>query len=157
MRIKHLAILQARNEKGDLEGAIREGINMPIQGGGSDLHSYVSALVRADSRLISRDCNVMLSVHDSLTFEFGWPNDQYARETAWVVKEIFTDAAWNMLRPDGTPLHWRVPCEVEWGETWGTPTHKIDANGTYTVDVDYNEDEETYNRAHGGKPALVLV
>ena len=129
--ILHLAILKAMGELGDMEAAIREGINMPIQAGGSDLHSVASAATDALNILQKRGCYAIMSVHDSLTFEFGWPDNEYAVQTAWIIKNLWTDIAWNTLRSNGSPLHWRVPSEVEWGQTLGTPTFKIEADGTF--------------------------
>jgi uracil-DNA glycosylase family 4 len=113
------------------QAAVREAINFPIQSSGSDLHSYASAKVNADPALLGQGAYVIMSVHDSLTFEFDWKDEDYARKTAMIVKNKMEGIAFNMIKPDGTPLHWQVPVEVEWGQTWGTPTKKIDAHGNY--------------------------
>lgn len=134
--ITHLGILKAmaQNDRrilGVLDSAIREGINFPIQSGGSDLHSYASAEINRLDALKKRNTQVILSVHDSLSFEFEWKNEASALKTAWIIKNTMEDIAKNMLKPDGTKLDWEVPVEVEWGQKWGSPMWKIDAGGQY--------------------------
>lgn len=136
--ITHLNILKqmAKYDKrlyATLDGAVREGINFPIQSSGSDLHSYVSVKLNNLPALKKLNTEIIISVHDSLTFEFDWPDDQTALQVAWVIKQSMENAAWNMIKPDGTPLRWKVPVEVEWGKKWGTPTHVLGANGQYDV------------------------
>lgn len=127
--INYLSILKVMREPVEFEAVVREAINFPIQGGGSDLHSAASYATVFLEALRNRGCHVILSVHDSLTFEFDWPSDEYAEQTAWIIKNLWQGIAWNMIKPDGEPLNWRVPVECEWGKTWGSPTKKLSARG----------------------------
>lgn len=127
--VSYLKILKAMREFRDFESTIRELINFPIQSGGSDLHSVASAATVMLDTLRSRGCRVILSVHDSLTFEFDWPDNEYALQTAWMIKDLWANIAYNLIKPDGEPLNWKVPCEVEYGHTWGTPEFLLDARG----------------------------
>lgn len=122
-------ILRQMNEKNEVEGLFREFLNMPIQGVGTDLHSYVSVATDEWRALQARGVRAILSVHDSLTFEFDWPDNEYALQTAWLIKDFWQKLAWSMPTPEGPPLHWKVVCEVEWGKRWGTPEWKLNAGG----------------------------
>ncbi len=122
-------ILRALNENGEFEAVFREALNMPIQGGGSDLHSFASVATDYSKALQKRGCFAILSVHDSLTFEADAPDNDYVLQTAWLIRDLWAKIAWNMPLADGTPLHWKVPCEIEWGETWGSPRWKLNAHG----------------------------
>lgn len=125
-----LSLLKAMRAYGDLEGQIREMINFPIQSSGSDLHSIASYQTYASPKLKSRGCDVLISVHDSLTFESDAPDNQYVHETAWAIKDMWGDVALNTLDRNGKRLGWTVPVELEWGQRWGSPEWKLDAKGT---------------------------
>lgn len=131
--LQYLRIIKAMGEQRDYEGGLREGINFVVQSSGSDLHSVASFRAYISDKLIARGCRIILSVHDSLTFEADAPNMQYVQDTAWIVKTIFQETAQNLKHPDGTPLNWDIPCEVEWGQTWGTHTHKLNGRGELEV------------------------
>lgn len=131
--IKYLSVLKAMGQIGELEGAIRQAINFPIQSGGSDLHSMASYQTFKNESLRQRGCGIILSIHDSLTFEFDYPSEEYAKQTAWIIKDLWTKIAWETIKPNGEPLHWRVPCEVEWGKTWGSPDMKLNRDGEIEV------------------------
>lgn len=123
-------LMKAMGENNLIEGLIREHINFGIQSGGSDLHSIASRLTVVDSpALQSRGVRVILSVHDSLTFEVDAPSFEYVKQTAWIIKDLFEGVAKNLILRDGSRLGWQCPVEVEWGRTWGTPTWKLDAKG----------------------------
>lgn len=123
-------LLKDLNDKTELEGVFREAYNMPIQAGGSDLHSIVSTATNAHPLLTSRGCSIILSVHDSLVFEFAWPDDNYASQTAWIIRDLWSTLAWNIVKPDGEPLHWRVPAEGSWGRNLGSPEWMLDRKGS---------------------------
>lgn len=129
--IRYLRLLKAMGEMGALEAAIREGINFPIQSGGSDLHSATSYQILLAKVLRDRGCKLILSVHDSLTFEADAPDMDYAKHTGWIIREIFQKVAWFLTRPDGNELNWKIPCEVEIGPTWGTPELLLNAKGNW--------------------------
>ena len=126
---RHVDILRGMGENNEVEGLVRESLNMPIQAGGSDLHSYVSVSTDEYEALRERACETIMSMHDSLAFEFDWPTNDYALETAWVIKRLWEKLVWNMPTPEGEPLHWKVPVELEWGQTWGTPEYRLDSRG----------------------------
>ncbi len=125
-------ILQSMGEWRALEELIREHINFVIQSGGSDMHSIVSVLTDNFEPLQKRDCNVILSVHDSLMFDFAWPDDDYAIQTAWMIKSLWENAAKNIILKDGSRLGWQVPVEIEFGRRWGSPEIRLDAQGKVT-------------------------
>lgn len=125
----HAAIMKAMGADFDLEAYNREGVNMPIQSGGSDLHSVVSAITDAWQPLKDRQCYAIQSMHDSLAFEFYWPDDDYALQTAWMIKNLWETTARNLICPDGKPLNWQTLVECDWGLTLGTPTHHLSATG----------------------------
>lgn len=127
-----VTLLRAMNRHNDVEGLVREFQNMPVQSGGSDIHSPISVLTNEYEPLLKRGCFPIFSVHDSLTFEFDYPDEEYAKQTAWIIKSLWEETAPQLLRPDGTPLGWKLYCEVEWGSRWGSPTSKIDAKGVYS-------------------------
>ena len=77
-------------------------------------------------------------MHDSLTFEFDWPDNEYALQTAWIIKNLWQEAARTMPTPSGEPLGWNVPIELSWGKRWGSPEWQLRANG---VCVSVREDE----------------
>lgn len=127
-----IGILRLMGENTEVDAWVREFINMPIQAGGSDLHSIAS--VRTDNleALHKRGCYAIFSVHDSLTFEFDWPGEDndYALHTAWLVKNLWQETARTLPLPDGSPLGWSVPVEIQWGKKWGSPTWRLDARGS---------------------------
>lgn len=129
----HLSIIKAMGEQRDYEAAEREGINFTIQAAGSDLHSAASFRAFISKKLRARGCKIILSVHDSLTFEADAPSIEYVKDTAWIIKTIFEETARNLQHADGTPLDWHVPVEVEFGPTWGSSTHRLKANGELEV------------------------
>lgn len=122
-------ILRQMNKRNELEALVRENFNMPIQAGGSDMHSFVSVETNNYAPLLERDCLALFSVHDSLTMEASAPDNNYMVETAWILRELWQSLAWNMPTPDGSALHWKVPMEIEWGRKWGTPEWKLNARG----------------------------
>ena len=143
-RRRHISVvplLQAMRQHRDAEALLREAINFPIQAGGSDLHSIVSAATNQSTALRSRGLRTILSIHDSLTFEFDWPDNAYAQETAWMVKDLWQTLAWSIIKRDGSPLEWKVPVEVEWGRSWGSPEWKLDAKGTVQKLTDVPEED----------------
>jgi hypothetical protein len=113
----------------DLEALIREGINMPIQSGGSGLHSAVHNLSEYHPVLRARQCYPVISVHDDLTFEFYWPNQEYAETTARIIKDLWEKTANSLILQDGTRLAWQIPVEIEFGPYWGDPWYKLTARG----------------------------
>lgn len=127
--INYIDALRAMGERMEIEAAIREAINMPIQSGGSNLHSLASFQTCFNQGIRDLDCGIILSVHDSLTFELPWPDNDYVHKVAWMIRDLWQKVAWETIKPDGTPLHWRVSMECEWGQTWGTPSMKIDSDG----------------------------
>ena len=118
------SLLKACNRMYDLEALIREGYNWPIQSGGSTLHSAVNHLTEYAPVLHKRRCLAVISVHDSLTFQFYWPNDRYAETTARIIKDMWEQSAAVLILPDGSRLGWQVPVDVEWGHSWGDPSDK---------------------------------
>lgn len=123
------SLIKAMGDDIALEASFREDINMPIQGGGSDLHSAASAITDSWKALQDRGCYAIMSVHDSLLFEFDWPNDEYALQTAWMIKNLWEETAKNMLTPEGKRLGWQCIVEADWGPTFGTPTWHLSADG----------------------------
>lgn len=132
--ITYLAILKALGMSTELEGAVREAINFPIQSGGSDVHSIASRQTLEyikSGPLKGRDVRIIGSVHDSLTLLVAAPTEEFVRETAWIIKDLWRRVAWEQLRPNGSPLYWKVPCEVEVGQTWGTSEYTMNAKGDW--------------------------
>ncbi len=118
-------ILVALGFDTDLEAAVRQGINFPIQSGGHDLHSLVAIKHERDPVLLSR-CEVVLEMHDSLAMEVA---AETALETAWIVKQSWESTARDVIMPNGEPLGWEIPVDIEWGRTFGTPDFKLTARG----------------------------
>jgi DNA polymerase-1 len=123
------ALLKAVRRYNDLEGLIREGINYPIQSGCSTLHSAAHRLSEFHPALRKRQCYPVISVHDSITFEFYWPDNAYAEQTARIIKELWEETAKNLILPDGSRLGWQIPVDIEFGKTWGDPLVKLMAKG----------------------------
>jgi DNA polymerase-1 len=123
------SLLKAMRRFNDLEALIREGINYPIQSGCSTLHSAAHNLTENAPALKKRQCYPVISVHDSITFEFYWPDHAYAEETARIIKHLWEQTALTLILPDGSRLGWSIPVEVSWGKTWGDPIYKLTARG----------------------------
>lgn len=156
-----LALLKGMGARADLEALVREAINFPIQSGGSDLHSIVSVATDNSPALAARGCEAIISVHDSLTFEAAAPDNQYVIQTAWIIKDLWQNIAWNLMKRDGTPLHWKTPVEIEWGKRWGSPEWKLDALGnvqnldpTIAKSKAEAKERETYETKLMGRPTL---
>jgi len=123
------SLLKAMRRFNDLEALIREGINYPIQSGCSTLHSVAHILTEASPTLKQRQCYPVISVHDSITFEFYWPDHAYAEETARIIKHLWEQTALTLILPDGSRLGWAVPVEISWGPYWGDEIFKLTARG----------------------------
>jgi len=123
------SLLKAMRRFNDLEALIREGINYPIQSGCSTLHSAAHNLTENAPALKKRQCYPVISVHDSITFEFYWPDHAYAEETARIIKHLWEQTALTLILPDDSRLGWSIPVEVSWGKTWGDPIYKLTARG----------------------------
>lgn len=123
------SLLKAVRRLNDLEGLIREGINYPIQSGCSTLHSAAHIRTEANAILRERQCRPLISVHDSLTFEFRWPDHAYAEQTARIIKALWEDTARNLVLQDGRKLDWQIPVEVAWGPSWGEDWYHLTAKG----------------------------
>jgi len=123
------SLLKAMRRFNDLEALIREGINYPIQSGCSTLHSVAHNLTENAPVLKKRQCYPVISVHDSITFEFYWPDHAYAEETARIIKHLWEQTALTLILPDGSRLGWSIPVEISWGKTWGDPIYKLTARG----------------------------
>ena len=122
-------ILQVMGRGHDFEALVREGYNMPIQSGGSDLHSIVSRLTVDSDVLRNRGWDSIMSVHDSFAGETNAPDHEYAARTAWQLKTLWEETAKNLILPDGKRLGWQCVVEVEWGQRWGDPEWVLSANG----------------------------
>lgn len=160
--IDSLPILQMLRERGELEKLVREAINFPIQSGASDLHSIASyatwlsmqgtadqiqAAISAafvNPALARYDIEMILSVHDSLSFEFKYEDEQQAQTIAFIIQDLWQKIAWGIVKKDGTPLHWKIPVEVEWGPSWGTPHWKLNAHGSLERVENLDDEKETY-------------
>lgn len=190
--ITSLPLLQALRERGELEKLVREAINFPIQSGASDLHSIATyctwlsmqgtadqiqeAISQAFVNPVLRkyEIEMILTVHDSLSFEFKYEtdrlpnqtkkqweeaNDERANALARIIKDMWESIAERIIKSDGTPLGWKIPVEVEWGPTWGTPKYKVDARGTLQLQENLVEEKETYDQKFGpdddNKPTLI--
>ena len=200
--ITSLPLLQALRERGELEKLVREAINFPIQSGASDLHSIATyctwlsmggdakdikeqgrmeelikqAISQAfvNPHLADFEIEMILTVHDSLSFEFKYEtdrlpnqtnkqweeaNDERANALARIIKDMWESIAERIIKSDGTPLGWKIPVEVEWGPTWGTPKYKVDARGTLQLQENLVEEKETYDQKFGpdddNKPSLI--
>lgn len=113
----------------DIDASCREAVNFPVQSGGHDLHSSVHILTERSEALKRRDAQIVMEVHDSLTIEAPWPNQEYMIQTAWIIKDLWETTAKTLIKPNGDPLAWQVPVEVEWGKSLGTPAWKLTARG----------------------------
>jgi uracil-DNA glycosylase family 4 len=115
-RRRHFAevpLLAALRYRGDLEGAVRQGYNMPIQGGAHDLHSLAHI---ATERELSPFIEPVLEMHDSL---MSYPPLDRLEEAAAAIKELWEDVARNTILPSGERLAWEIPVEVQWGRSFG--------------------------------------
>ena len=125
----HASLLKAMHRFNDLEALIREGLNWPIQSGGSTLHSATHSLTETSTIPAKRQCYPVISVHDSITFEFYWPDHAYAEETARIIKHLWEQTALTLILPDGSRLGWSIPVEISWGQYWGDEIFKLTARG----------------------------
>ncbi|KKL57856.1 hypothetical protein LCGC14_2231210, partial [marine sediment metagenome] len=107
-------VLAALRYKGDLEGVIRQGYNMPIQGGAHDLHSLAHI---ATERELSSYVGPNLEMHDSLMSEA--PGDRL-EEAAVAVRDLWQGIARNTVLPNGEKLGWEIPVDVEIGKSFGS-------------------------------------
>jgi uracil-DNA glycosylase family 4 len=108
--------LAALRYKGDLEGAIRQGYNMPVQGGAHDLHSLAHI---ATEKELSSFVAPILEMHDSLLMEA--PLDRL-EEAGAAVKELWVRVAHDTILPSGKRLDWDIPVDVQWGHSFGDLT-----------------------------------
>jgi DNA polymerase-1 len=115
-RRRHFAevpILAALRYRGDLEGAIRQGYNMPIQGGAHDLHSLAHI---ATERELSSFVQPVIEMHDSLAMYA--PLDRL-EEGGAAIKELWGRVARDTILPSGERLAWEIPVEIQWGRSFG--------------------------------------
>jgi DNA polymerase-1 len=107
-------ILAALRFRGDLEGAVRQGFNMPIQAGAHDLHSLAHI---ATERELSAGVFPTLEMHDSLMMEA--PLDHLV-EAAMAVKALWGHIARNTVLANGERLGWEIPIDVQIGQSFGS-------------------------------------
>jgi uracil-DNA glycosylase family 4 len=124
--IGFLDILKAMRFHVDLDAAVREAINFPIQSGGSDLHSIASYRTLKDQYLQMLGAKIIGSVHDSLTLMVPVTS---AEAAAKHIKALWSEVAWETKDASGQPLHWQVPAEASWGERWGTEEWEMNGRG----------------------------
>lgn len=105
-----LAVLRYR---GDLEGAIRQGFNMPIQSGAHDLHSLAHI---ATERELSPFVQPVLEMHDSLLMYA--PEDRLEKAAA-ATKALWESIARDTILPSGERLDWQIPVDVKYGKSFG--------------------------------------
>ncbi|KKN83886.1 hypothetical protein LCGC14_0295390 [marine sediment metagenome] len=108
--------LAALRYKGDLESAIRQGYNLPVQGGAHDLHSLAHI---ATERELSSFVFPVLEMHDSLLMEA--PLDRL-EEAGAAVKELWVRVAHDTILPSGKRLDWDIPVDVQMGRSFGDLT-----------------------------------
>ncbi len=117
-------LLAALHYKGDLEGAVRQGFNLPIQGGAHDLHSLAHIQQeRLPSLAVAPPC---LEMHDSLMLEGPQPQ---LEEIAHTIQEEWQNVARNTVLANGKALDWDIPVEVKWGPSFGTLDHVLTGAG----------------------------
>lgn len=121
-------VLQRLGYRMELEAAIREGINYPIQSGGHDLH--IAAWIRTEQHegIMERAIPV-IETHDSLAFETKQLSHEELVQLAWMTKNLWEDTAKNLIGPTGKLLGWQIPVEATWGKTLGSPEWKLTARG----------------------------
>jgi DNA polymerase I-like protein with 3'-5' exonuclease and polymerase domains len=116
------------NAKYDLEEIFREGVNRPIQGGASDLHSLAHIVTEANPKM-REIFRIIDAVHDSCLAEVPAPDLATVLETAWMVKHLWQEIALNTVLVDGSKLGWQIPVEVSWGRNWGDMPYVLTARG----------------------------
>ena len=117
-------LLAALHYRGDLEGAVRQGFNLPIQGGAHDLHSL--AHIQQERLPSLAIAPPVLEMHDSLMLE----GPQGALEDiAHVIQEEWQKVARDTILANGEPLNWDIPVEVKWGPSFGTLDHVLTGGG----------------------------
>jgi len=107
-------ILKALRYRGDLEGVVRQGFNMPVQSGAHDLHSLAHI---ATERELSSWVEPIMEMHDSLAMYA--PLDRL-EEAAVTVKELWQDIAMNTVLTNGEKLGWQIPVDVQIGQSFGS-------------------------------------
>jgi DNA polymerase-1 len=115
-RRRHFAevpLLAALRYRGDLEGAIRQGYNMPIQGGAHDLHSLAHI---ATERELASYIEPVLEMHDSL---MSYAPEDRLEVAGAAIKELWEDVARNTILSSGKRLAWAIPVEVQYGRSFG--------------------------------------
>lgn len=110
---QEIPILSALRYRGDLDGVVRVGYNMPIQSGSHDLHSLAHI---ATERELSSWVEPVMEMHDSLA-KYA-PIDRL-EEAAVVVKELWEDVAMNTILANGEKLGWKIPVDVQIGHSFG--------------------------------------
>jgi DNA polymerase-1 len=116
-------LLAALHYTGDLEGAVRQGFNLPIQGGAHDLHSLAHI---ATEREVSAWIQPVVEMHDSLLLEA--PEDR-VEEAAEAIKSLWESVARETILPNGKRLGWEIPVDVKWGASFGTLDHVLTGSG----------------------------
>lgn len=119
-----------------VEGLIREGINWPTQSGGSDLHSasHVWTYESCREGVLKNRAFDILNVYDSVLFQAKAPDTEFIVQTAWLVKEHWTNLGRDLIMPNGKPLGWIIPTELHWGPSWGQMPNRLAPNGDLHLD-----------------------
>jgi DNA polymerase-1 len=87
------------------EAAMRQAVNMPFQGSAADIMKL--AMIAVDKKLESKDCRVLLQIHDSLVLECP---EKDADKTAQLLKETME----NVYK-----LPVKLTVDTSTGKTWG--------------------------------------
>ncbi len=87
------------------EAAMRQAVNMPFQGSAADIMKL--AMIAVDKKLESKDCKVLLQIHDSLILEC---DEKEAEKTAKLLKE-------TMENVHKLPVKLTVDTSI--GKNWG--------------------------------------
>lgn len=127
-RYRHFAevpVLLALNYHNDLDGALRQAYNHPVQGGAHDLH-FLSTIEHENNATLLARVMPTQEMHDSLAME---GDERDPETTAWMIKNTWEGVAKNTILADGSRLGWEIPVEVEFGPSFGSPTHKLTARG----------------------------
>ncbi len=111
-----IPILGALKYRGDLEGVVRIGFNMPIQSGAHDLHSLAHI---ATERELSEFVQPTIGMHDSLCM---YAKQYILKDAALAVKEMWEYTARNTILEDGSKLGWEIPVDVQIGPAFGSLT-----------------------------------
>jgi len=117
-------LLAALRYRGDLEGAVRQGFNLPIQGGAHDLHSLAHIQQERLPSLAIAPPN--LEMHDSLMLEGPL---SHLEDIAHLVQDEWQKVARNTVLANGKTLDWDIPVEVKWGPSFGTLDHGLTGAG----------------------------